>query len=122
MWRWLALLLLLFVGYAERLFAVDDMPIFPPEVRSVAIYSRVAQDAELPTVPRWKTLPQYPTLKIGVLICSASPLLIWRWDGKIESIYADYLRLLEIMLKRPVELWLYGNWEQANDALQQGKI
>lgn len=120
--RWLALLLLLFVGHAERLFAVDDMQTLPPEGRSAAFYSRVAQDAELPTVPRGKTLPQYPTLKIGVLSCSDSPLLMWRWDGKIEGIYADYLRLLEIMLKRSVELRLYGNWAQANDALQQGKI
>lgn len=115
-------LLLPFACNADRLFMIDEVQTLPPDGRPVVFYSNITRDFGALLVPRKKVLPQYPILKIGVICCSSPPLIIRRWDGKFEGIYADYLRLLEIALQRPVELRLYGSRALANDALQQGEI
>lgn len=117
---WLVLLPL--AVHAERLFTDDDGQALSADGLPVEFYSNITRDFGVLPVLGKKVFPQYPILKVGVLCCSGAPLVVRRWDGKLEGIYADYLRLLEIVLQRPVELRLYDSLAQANLALQQGKI
>ncbi|WP_261435608.1 type 2 periplasmic-binding domain-containing protein [Serratia ficaria] len=117
----LALLLPFFAG-ADPLFTADDGQVLPEGGRPVAFYSNIAEDFGLLPAQGAPALPQYRTLIVGVLCCSGAPLVSQRWDGKLEGIYADYLRLLQLVLRRPVEVRLFGSWAQGNRALQQGKI
>ncbi|HHB1427535.1 TPA: transporter substrate-binding domain-containing protein [Serratia odorifera] len=118
---WLALLLPFFAG-SEPLFGAGAEQILPEGGRPVALYSTIAEDSGLLPAQGAQTLPQYRRLTVGVLCCNGAPLVSQRWDGKLEGIYPDYLRLLQQVLQRPVEVRQFSSWTQANRALQQGRI
>ncbi|WP_256125147.1 transporter substrate-binding domain-containing protein [Photorhabdus luminescens] len=127
-WRWFALLVLLLPlsGWSLNLFEYRNAQKLPANGLPVEFYSSITQESQefLPfPIKEQAVLPlRFPTLKVGILCCIGAPLVIHRWDGKLEGIYADYLRLIETVLKRPVEVRLFGNWESAYKALQRGDI
>ncbi|WP_243464942.1 transporter substrate-binding domain-containing protein [Photorhabdus temperata] len=124
--RWLAVLILLLPlsGRSLNLFEYRNAQELPSDGLPVKFYSNVVTQefAPLPTKEQGALVSHFPTLKVGILCCIGAPLVIHRWDGKLEGIYADYLRLIETVLKRPVEVRLFGNWESAYAALQRGDI
>ncbi|MCC8421331.1 transporter substrate-binding domain-containing protein [Photorhabdus thracensis] len=124
--RWLAVLILLLPlsGRSLNLFEYRNAQELPSYGLPVKFYSNVVTQefAPLPTKEQGVLASHFPTLKVGILCCIGAPLVIHRWDGKLEGIYADYLRLIETVLKRPVEVRLFGNWESAYAALQRGDI
>ncbi|MCU5772728.1 transporter substrate-binding domain-containing protein [Erwiniaceae bacterium BAC15a-03b] len=93
-----------------------------PEGRRVEIWSNMTSEAMAPAASHSRVLLHYPQLKVGLFCCSAAPLQMMRWDGKLEGLYPDYLRLLSVVLKRPLEARLYNSWPQAYQALQRGDI
>ncbi|WP_118984877.1 transporter substrate-binding domain-containing protein [Photorhabdus sp. CRCIA-P01] len=127
-WRWFAPLVLLLPlsGWSLNLFEYRNAQELPANGLPVEFYSNITQESQefLPLpIKEQAVLPsRFPTLKVGILCCIGAPLVIHRWDGKLEGIYADYLRLIETVLKRPVEVRLFGNWESAYKALQRGDI
>lgn len=88
----------------------------------VAFYSNMTQQFMPLSGMRAGALENYPVLKVGLFCCSSAPLQSPQWDGKLEGIYPDYLRLLEVVLKRPVHAMLFQSWEQGYQALQRGDI
>jgi len=130
MWRkvcclwWLGLLLALsgLTLASEPPFTAHNSAPGQIEGRPVELYSNMTQDFLPLAETRSHALAQYPVLKVGMYCCSAAPLQMPRWDGKLEGIYPDYLQLLQMVLKRPVQAMLYNSWEQAYQALQRGDI
>ncbi|MGS0626820.1 MULTISPECIES: transporter substrate-binding domain-containing protein [Photorhabdus] len=123
---WVAILLLLLPlsGQSLNLFEFHNAQELPSDGLPVEFYSNVVTQefVPLPVKEHEILAPHFPTLKVGILCCIGSPLVTHRWDGKLEGIYADYLRLIETVLKRPVEVRLFGNWASAYEALQRGDI
>ncbi|OCQ51991.1 Virulence sensor protein BvgS precursor [Photorhabdus australis subsp. thailandensis] len=124
--RWVAILLLLLPlsGRSLDLFEFHNAQDLPVDGLPVEFYSNVViqEFVPLPVKEHEILAPHFSTLKVGILCCIGAPLVSHRWDGKLEGIYADYLRLIETVLKRPVEVRLFGSWTSAYDALQRGDI
>ena len=119
---WLVLLLALPALANKPAFLTAARASGQAEGRPVELYSNMTQDFLPLAQTRSGALANYPVLKVGMYCCSAAPLQMPRWDGKLEGIYPDYLQLLQMVLKRPVQARLYNSWEQAYQALQRGEI
>ncbi|MFS2222951.1 transporter substrate-binding domain-containing protein [Pantoea sp. B65] len=107
-------------GRATPQFLPDSALAGQADGRQVGIWSNIS--AEAPAASSATLLAPYPRLTVGLFCCSSAPLQMMRWDGKLEGLYPDYLRLLSGVLKRPVEARLYNSWPQAYQALQRGDI
>ncbi|WP_156322192.1 transporter substrate-binding domain-containing protein, partial [Winslowiella iniecta] len=121
---WLGLLLLLpALALAEQpLFSTSASVAEQAEGRPTELYSNMTQDFLPLAETRSGALAHFPVLNVGLYCCSSAPLQMPRWDGKLEGVYPDYLQLLQMVLKRPVQARLYSSWELAYQALQRGEI
>lgn len=95
----------------------------PAEGKEVGFYSNIAQRLFLPKVNFVENFKDKPTeLIVGFVRSTSEPLVIYRWDGRIEGIYADYLSVLARLLKIPIQLRVFDNYQQAKKALDAGYI
>lgn len=107
----------------QELFSQESNKILPAHGLPVAIYSNVTKEFLVAPIAEVKALRQhYQGLKVGILRCTNPPLVIHRWDGKVEGIYADYLSLLQTLLGIPVDVRMFQTISQAEAALQRGDI
>lgn len=95
----------------------------PAEGIEIGYYSNIVQRLFLPKVNFVDNFADKSTaILVGIVRCTSEPLIIYRWDGKIEGIYADYLSVLSRLLKIPIKIRIFDNYQQARNALNEGYI
>lgn len=95
----------------------------PAEGIEIGYYSNIVQRLFLPKVNFVDNFADKSTaILVGIVRCTSEPLIIYRWDGKIEGIYADYLSVLSRLLKIPIKIRIFDNHQQARNALNEGYI